>query len=248
MPRMQTAKMNRRLRCGYLTPASTWKGEPLLDDDGNQVFTQCAGSKSAHTPTVAVKKKGEDKGKKVTHPAKIKDHEFTDPYTVDVICGGCHERIPPGSMYRYWTPNNRGKVIRCTNCPIPSRSFFTSSEILGMAWDIADQTPPDFETVEDFEDWKSEVAAGIADIVYLIQGKMDNIESGFGHSNIPVYQELEDRMYEYESWQEEVESYQVDLPDDSEYQNPDDDQSDYMEEVREALSDAAYDVLGMCPE
>lgn len=205
MPRTQSATANRRYRCGVMVPSKYQKNE-----DGTPVLEPCAKSKSAHQPSTVKKKKT---GQMVTHPPKVQDHEYGDPYEVHIQCGNCKENIQPGDRYRFWTPKFGAKVIRCKACPSPSRSFFTRSEILSMAWGIADQDVPNFESVEDFEEWKDEVATQIEEIVEVIQEKLDNIEQGFGHTSLPVYEELEERRDMYEQWKDEVESWDVDVED-----------------------------------
>lgn len=73
-----------------------------------------------------------------------------------------------------------------------------------MAWDLQDQDLPEIETYEDLVSAADELADEIDEIKNLIQEKLDNIESGMGHSYAPIYGELEDRRYGYEAWAEEV--------------------------------------------
>jgi hypothetical protein len=116
--------------------------------------------------------------------------------------GPCQKEIPTGSQYRRWRMNYRSDHVRCMECPTPSRSFFTTSEILGLAWDIADQElPSEFESYEDFEDQARDLADSIQEIVDVIQEKQDNIEQGFGHTEIQAWQDLDERRYLYENWQ-----------------------------------------------
>lgn len=120
-------------------------------------------------------------------------------------CGGCGEYIQKGDKYRFWNPRKRAKVIRCSNCPNPPRSFFTTSEIKATAWDIADDTAAgQCSTIEELQDLASDYAGQIQDLIDTIDEKIQNIEDGFGH-RVPVCDELEDRKSEIENWMSEVE-------------------------------------------
>ncbi len=159
-------------------------------------------------------------------------------------CGSCQKIIESGEQYRKWKPRYRGTVVRCmAPACTPPRSYFTSSEILSQAWDIADKEVPTFESVEDFESWCEDVAGSIQEIVDLIQEKQDNIESGFGHTSLPVYEELDERRYMYEEWMEAASTAasNLDLSDESE-------ESEDEIDLTELLMDAAAEVLGECPE
>lgn len=118
--------------------------------------------------------------------------------------GPCHKEIPAGSQYRRWRQNYRSDHVRCMECPTPPRSFFTTSEILSMAWDIADGNVPEFEDYDEFQAACDEVGEQIQEIVNLIQEKQDNIEQGFGHTQIQAWEDLDERRSGYEAWQEEV--------------------------------------------
>lgn len=149
--------------------------------------------------------------------------------------GPCQKEIPIGSQYRRWRMNYRADHVRCMNCPTPPRSFFTTSEILAAAWDIQDGTDlGPHEGYDDFVAACGEVAEAIQEIVDLIQEKQDNIEQGFGHTQIQAWEDLDERRAGYESWAEEVEA----VPN-----NFDEDDFD-PEDARDALAEA----IGNGPE
>lgn len=148
--------------------------------------------------------------------------------------GPCQKEIPVGSGYRRWRMNFRPDHVRCMTCPTPPRSFFTSSEILAMAWDLVDGTETNIESYEDFETSMDSLMDGIQEIVDLIQEKLYNIEQGIGHTGVPVYDELEERKSMYEDWLQEVESLKggINVPEDE-------DQGDFnLEDAIGLLDDA----------
>lgn len=125
----------------------------------------------------------------------------------DHKCSNCTRVIPKGASYRRWSINFGSDYLLCDNCPTPPRSRFTTSEIRATCWDIVDDDIESFETQEEFE----EVVRGLAErideeVLQMVQEKLDNIESGIGHTDVPVYEELQDRLYELESWKDEVEA------------------------------------------
>lgn len=142
--------------------------------------------------------------------------------------GPCGKEIPVGSGYRRWRMNFRPDHVRCMDCPTPPRSFFTTSEIYAMAWDIQDGGVPEIETYDDLSSAAQDLGEQIREIENLIQEKLDNIEQGMGHSYAPIYSELEERKYGYESWADEVEA----VP------NSFDEEEFDSEAAREALEDA----------
>lgn len=183
MPRMNEQKARGSVRCTVVEDGSVYA---------------CGKSKRAHSDAVK-------------RPVA---HTFGGPNGTDIEvvwpkCGACQRVISKGETYRYWKPRHGAKQTRCVTCPPPSRSSMTGSEILGMAWDIADA---DYtaDTREELEDLQTEVAEQIGDIVDGITEKLDNIEAGMGHPYAPVYEELDERRGEYEAWQQEVEGVDFD--------------------------------------
>lgn len=251
MPRRNTAIMRARQVCGVeVTKADRWDPEVFNTE-------VCGLPKASHLPTVSVKRKGDLKGQKVIRPAKVDDHDFSDPYEKDIRCAACSNPIVPGTKYAWWKPRYGGKRVQHDSCPNPPRSFFTSSEILGMAWDISDSPIEAPESMEDAEDVRDDYYEQVQEIVDLIQEKLDNIESGFGHSNLPIYEELDERRGMYEDWAEEIRSLDFDqFEEDSEacgecelsdndgpHDVEDDDYHAFQEGEPEFDSEAAYEAL-----
>lgn len=190
MPRMNQQKAVGSHRCAYQVLSTGWNGE--------MVSRTCGKSKKAHGPTV--------KSPITSHPYGGEDGDLV---VVDFPeCGVCHRQIAKGEEYRFWQPRHGARHTRCMTCPPPSRSIMTGSEILSMAWSIADEAPdlPEGSTESDADTVASDLAEQIGEIVSLIEEKLDNIESGMGHTDVPVYEELEERKSGYEDWQQEVES------------------------------------------
>lgn len=120
-------------------------------------------------------------------------------------CSNCTRPIEVGSSYRRWRRNFQSDYVLCNECPTPPRSFFTTSEIKAVAWDLIDEEIESFETQEKFEDIVRGYEERIREeLVDLIQEKLDNIESGIGHTDVPVYEELEERKDEIEAWADDV--------------------------------------------
>jgi hypothetical protein len=252
--------MQTRVRCGV---EYEFTGERYVAQTREyEQYTEmrkCGRSRKAHQETVSIKRKGEKKGVRVVLPPKVTDHEYGDEYSFEVACRHCGEPIKPGTQYAYWLSKNRGKVVQHASCPSPNRSFWTNSEILSTAWGIQDQEVPNFETVEELEDWATEVGDQIrTELVEMIEEKMDNIESGFGHSDVPVYYELEERKDAFEQWADmadDISSYvSEDTAPCAACQRPEDEHEEDDEECDEFdpdysfLTDAAHELLGECPE
>ena len=86
----------------------------------------------------------------------------------------------------------------------------TGSEILATAWDIADDDWSQGDTQEDFDTLRDDAAERIEGLVDLIDEKLSAIEEGMGHSDVPVYYELEERRDMYQTWADEVSSVTFD--------------------------------------
>lgn len=147
-------------------------------------------------------------------------------------CGKCGKELGVGAAYIWVKARFGPKRRRCTEFDCRFRpSEMTGSEIKGNlyahqeSWEDGDQTTDDAQAVVD----------GCREVVDLIQEKMDNIESGMGHAEAPVYQELEERLYELESWVDEGEDFAL------EYQ---DKQNVYDDLTEDELADD--DFLGQC--
>lgn len=241
MPRMNQQKARGSMICTVVVPPSWEGGKP----------STCGKSARAHGPNVK----------------RVIDHKFgglDGHYTVTTYpeCGVCHRQIVKGEEYRFWQPRHGPRFTRCLTCPPPARSMLTGSEILSMAWDIADDPVdvPDDATLEDVESMRDDFAERIQEVVDLIQEKLDAIESGMGHTGVPVYEELEERKGGYESWQQEVESLDFDTVEgeacaecglsETDCGASDDDHEFSAEQGLdvEAARDALSEALGQCPE
>lgn len=82
----------------------------------------------------------------------------------------------------------------------------TGSEILATAWDIADDDWSQGDTLEDFEAMRDDAVERIEELVDLIDEKLSNIEDGMGHTDVPVYYDLEERRDMYDEWRDAVEA------------------------------------------
>jgi hypothetical protein len=196
----------------------------------------------------------------------VLDHPFGGPDGTETVtefprCGACGKDVEKGTRYRSWTPRYGPAHYRHATCPSPPRSALTGSEILSTAWDIADQEVEVVDDAEAFDDQVSEIAEAIGDLVDLIQEKQDNLESGFGHTSIPAWEELDERRYEYEAWQQEVEGLNGDDFTDTDtdecaedecglsVDDHDDADHDFKEPFDgESARDALVEALGACPE
>lgn len=117
-------------------------------------------------------------------------------------CRSCGQPITPGQVYHYWRFRFRRPLKVHEGCPV-QRSWLTGSEILGTIWDLVDNYAAEGDTPE-------EVAASLRDfseqfrgdvVEGLFQEKLSNMEgAGTGLENTPVYEELQERMYELESY------------------------------------------------
>lgn len=119
-------------------------------------------------------------------------------------CGHCHQEIPVGAPYIWVKQRFQAKRVRCTAHACRFRpSELTTSEIRSLlygaqeSWEDLDQ---DARTQQEAES----ITESCQEACELIQEKMDNIESGCGHTGLPVYEELEERLGELESWVEEL--------------------------------------------
>lgn len=121
-------------------------------------------------------------------------------------CGKCHKTIAAGDPYIWVKPRYGGKRVRCTDPRCRFRpSELTSSEIRSEI----------YSAQEDWEDnggplnvdLARDVVESLRNVVEMIQEKLDNIESGFGHTDLPVYEELESRKDDLEAWVDEGEGF-----------------------------------------
>jgi len=124
-------------------------------------------------------------------------------------CSRCDAELEVGSPYIWWQFRFGPKYKRCTEPTCrPRRSELTRSEILSAAYSVEETYADDISKatcVGDLEDIQQNAASDVEAIVELIQDKLDNIESGCGHTDLPVYEELDERRGMYEEWQQEIE-------------------------------------------
>lgn len=160
-------------------------------------------------------------------------------------CSRCREELPAGSAYQYIEFAFGPTVKRCMKHECRFRaSDLTRSEIKGQL----------YSAVETFEDSEFEIAADViagvetlaeqvAEVVELIQEKLDAIEEGMGHTEVPVYEELEMRREELEGWWSELEEVgcidEEDLIEEAKMDLDDEDATD--DEVDEASLQLARD-------
>lgn len=172
-------------------------------------------------------------------------------------CGSCRQEIKEGMPYRYWKFRHGGTQRRCMKpqCA-PKRWDLTQNEVLSTLWQTIDSFDPsayeDFGALKEaLEDMASEIRDNA---IALLEEKMDNIESGFGHTEVPAYQELEERKDALESFCDDLESAAGDLETDhalSEEELEDLDEEERAEKQREALEaarEAAQEAVNGCPE
>lgn len=129
-------------------------------------------------------------------------------------CGKCGQQISKGDPYRWWKFHSSGKRVRCMKpeCS-PRRSELTQSAIYAAAWDAQDAASDalaNAQTKDDLEALRDDLASDIDSIVDELQEKLDNIESGMGHTDVPIYEELDERRQNYEEWKDAVENVDVD--------------------------------------
>ncbi len=167
-------------------------------------------------------------------------------------CGKCEKLLPAGSAYIYWEFRFGGKHTRCTaTACYPRPSELTQSEIKGNAYTIQETatTVAEASTLDELESLRDEAAQGVEEIVELIQEKLDAIEEGMGHTEVPVYEELEERREGYEGWQQEIEGADFEDFGETEMEDKSPEERDackeeWFEEQREVLQEA----LNNCPE
>ena len=130
-------------------------------------------------------------------------------------CGKCGATLGAGSAYRWWKSRFGPKRVRCMarTCD-PKPSELVTNEVTSAALGIAETTEDAIggaESVGEVNDAMEEAASNIqSDVIEACEEKMSNIESGFGHTDIPAYAEIEERKDEYESWMSAVEGWQGD--------------------------------------
>lgn len=121
-------------------------------------------------------------------------------------CTRCGEAIKAGDGYRWWSFRYGGTYRRCMKpeCS-PRASDLTQNEVLQAAYDLSEEEVVLAESLEDFQQQAEEFSDRINDeVLELIQEKMDNIEQGFGHTDLEAYYNLEEQYGEVESWAESV--------------------------------------------
>lgn len=124
-------------------------------------------------------------------------------------CGKCGKELPAGSAYRWWKFRYGGRRVRCMDpACAPRRSDLTQSEIKGTIYDIQEELEEAISSAspEEMTNLLNEAAERVRDEVCqdLFQDKIDAILDSFPSGN-PTSEELEDRMYEMESWADELE-------------------------------------------
>jgi hypothetical protein len=133
-------------------------------------------------------------------------------------CQKCRTEIKRGDSYKHFSFRHGGKRIYCASC-MPRASEMTQSEIKGNAYSLqedAEDRINELSSASDpeelhsaLEEIREEATSSIQEIVDLIEEKLDNIESGCGHTDLPIYEELDERRSNYEDWQSEMESADV---------------------------------------
>ena len=120
-------------------------------------------------------------------------------------CQVCEKEIHKGDSYLWWAFYRGAKNIRCLDHK-PKRSETTGSETESMALQISEglklaETP---DTADDADSLKADIVEEIEAIKEVIQEKMDNIEGGFGHTDVPSYYDQEELLDAYQSWGDEI--------------------------------------------
>jgi hypothetical protein len=124
-------------------------------------------------------------------------------------CGKCGKKIQKGDPYMWWKFRYGGRRVRCPNCP-PSRADLTQNDVLGIVYDAQDTAQADVAAADSpdaLQDAMIALAESIQEAMEACQEKMDNIESGFGHTEIQAYQDAEERQSSLEDWKGEAEGF-----------------------------------------
>ena len=124
-------------------------------------------------------------------------------------CHSCGKEIEKGQSYQYWEFMKRGTLKLHIDCPV-RRSWLTGSEIKGTLWDLCDDFAPEGDPAEIAQSL-TDFADEVEQVMDMMQESMDNIESGIGHCDVPVYEELQERYDELENWKGEIESAVSDI-------------------------------------
>ena len=161
-------------------------------------------------------------------------------------CGKCNEVLSIGSPYRWWKFRYGGRYVRCTKSEcFPRPSELTQSEFRSAAYSIQENNEDAVTSADDvdaLESLRDDIASQIEEeVVSSLQDKLDEIESGFGHTEIPIYGEMEERKEAFEGWQQEVEGVDFEEFDAEEGGS---DKGEWLEEQRSNLMEA----LNNCPE
>lgn len=126
-------------------------------------------------------------------------------------CQVCQKEIVKGDSYLWWAFYRAGKNIRCLDHP-PRGSETTGSETesMSLAIDEAFATEVTPESSEDAEELRDSIVDQVQEIIDVIQDKMDNIESGFGHTEVEAYYFQEEQHDAYDSWMDEIGNLDID--------------------------------------
>ena len=176
----------------------------------------------------------------------------------------CGKRLGVGSPYLWWKFRFGGRHVRCTKpkCA-PKGSELTQSEIKGGCYAAQENVADELEalsndcTVDELETIRDEAAQNVQEVVDLLQEKLDAIEEGTGHTGTPVYQELEERHGEVESWHSEIEDaefeeWEADEADEDDEDLDDEEKKGAEQDSRDGWLQDQCDILtsamDSCPE
>lgn len=158
-------------------------------------------------------------------------------------CGKCGKHIGAGDPYRWWKFRFGGRRIRCMDATCkPKASDLTQSEILGNMYTIQEGVLLDGATPADLALQARDVAEQIrSDLVEVIQEKVDNMESGFGHAT-SASEELQERGDAFDGWADEIDT----AADEAEAlgEDEEEDPEDVLEQARDLIQEA----IDNCPE
>jgi hypothetical protein len=123
-------------------------------------------------------------------------------------CDKCREPIKAGDGYLWWKFRYGGTRRRCLKPECAPKPWdLTQNDTLAAAWMLSAEEVPTFETADDFEEARDDLANRVRDeVLELIQEKMDNIEQGFGHTGTASYEEQEGMYGEVERWSDDIEN------------------------------------------
>ncbi len=120
-------------------------------------------------------------------------------------CQVCQKEIVKGDSYIWWAFYRAGKNIRCLDHrPRGSETTGSETESMGLAIGESLELESVPQSTDDADTLKADVVEAIEAIKEVIQEKMDNIESGFGHTDVPSYYDQEELLDAHESWADEI--------------------------------------------